>query len=165
MEGESSDSGRTITTSGYKTENRNEILESLAKAEVYESLELLLSDKELRKWLCSRELGVYRDLLWAWLKRLLRPITGEEVDSIINTLIQLGVFKVEWRKPPPFVLPKELLVKKKKAKKGKVVETLEPPKGFEIEGVYGDVVVLRVSKQFLTPSEMLKAVCREVAKG
>jgi hypothetical protein len=119
----------------------------------------------LRKWLCSREIGVYRDLLWAWLKRLLRPITGKEVDNIINTLIQLGVFKVEWRKPPPFVLPKELLVKKKKTKKGKVVETLEPPKGFEIEGVYGDVVVLRVSKQFLTPSEMLKAVCREVAKG
>jgi hypothetical protein len=73
-------------------------------------------------------------------------------------LIQLGVFKVELRTLPPTALPKQLFVKRKKTKKG-VVELLEPPKGFEVLGVYEDTVLLRTSKLFLKPTQELRAVC------
>jgi len=134
------------------------------KIELYESLEVLLYDREVRKLLCSLENGIYRDILVEALKRLLRPITKNDVIDTISNLIQLGVFDVELRTLPPRALPKQLFVKRKKARsRGKseegVVEVLEPPKGFEIVGVYGDVVLLRTQKLFLKPTKELRAVC------
>jgi hypothetical protein len=134
------------------------------KIELYESLEVLLADKEVKKLLCSLESGIFRDALVVALKRLLRPITKNDVIDIISNLIQLGVFEVESRILPPRALPKQLFVKRKKTK-GKrkseegVVEVLEPPKGFEIVGVYGDTVLLRTQKLFLKPTKELRAVC------
>jgi hypothetical protein len=128
------------------------------KEELYESIEVLLADREVRRLLCSLENGVFRDVLAMALKRLLRPITTNDVIDIISNMIQLGMFEVEFRILPPIALPKQLLVKRKKTKKG-VVEVLKPPKGFEVIGVYGDTVLLRTFKLFLKPSKELRAVC------
>jgi hypothetical protein len=134
------------------------------KLELYESLEVLLYDREVRKLLCSLENGIFRDALVAALQRLLRPITKNDVIDIISNLIQLGVFDVELKTLPPRALPKQLFVKRRKTK-GKrkseegFVEVLEPPKGFEVVGVYGDVVLLRTQKLFLKPTKELRAVC------
>ncbi len=128
------------------------------KEELYESIEVLLADREVRRLLCSLENGVFRDVLAIALKRLLRPITTNDVIDIISNMIQLGMFEVEFRTPPPTALPKQLLVKRKKTKEG-VVEVLKPPKGFEVIGVYGDTVLLRTFKLFLKPSKELRAVC------
>jgi hypothetical protein len=128
------------------------------KEELYESIEVLLADREVRRLLCSLENGVFRDVLAMALKRLLRPITTNDVIDIISNMIQLGLFEVEFRILPPIALPKQLLVKRKKTKEG-VVEVLKPPKGFEVIGVYGDTVLLRTFKLFLKPSKELRAVC------
>jgi hypothetical protein len=141
----------------------SEVYKEDYKVELYESLELLLLDKELRKLLCSLENGVYRDFLVAALKRLLRPITKNDVEDMINNMIQFGLFEVELRTLPPIPLPKQLFVKRRKTKEG-VVEFLQPPRGFEVVGVYGDVVLLKTFKVFLKPSKVLKSVCN-VLKG
>jgi hypothetical protein len=133
------------------------------KAELYESLELLLADRELRKLLCSLENGVYRDFLVAALKRLLRPITTNDVIDMISNLMQFGLFEVELRTLPPIPLPKQLFVKKKETKEG-VIEILKPPRGFEVIGVYGDKILVKTFKVFLKPSKELKSVC-SILKG
>jgi hypothetical protein len=133
------------------------------KEELYESIELLLSDRELRKLLCSLERGVYRDMLVAAMKRLLRPITTSDVIDMISNLIQFGVFEVELRTPPPIPLPRQLLTRRKKTKEG-VIEILQPPRGFEVLGVYGDTVLVKTFKVFLKPSKELKSVC-SILKG
>jgi hypothetical protein len=128
------------------------------KAELYESIELLLADRELRKLLCSLENGVYRDFLVGALKRLLRPITKNDVEDMISNLMQFGLFEVELRTLPPIPLPKQLFVKRKKTKEG-VIEFLQPPRGFEVIGVYGDKILVKTFKVFLKPSKELKSVC------
>jgi hypothetical protein len=128
------------------------------KEELYESIEVLLADKEVRRLLCSLENGVFRDVLAVALKKMLRPITTNDVIDIISNMIQLGMFEVEFRTLPPIALPKQLLVKRKKTKEG-VIEVLKPPRGFEVIGVYGDTVLLRTFKLFLKPSKELRAVC------
>ena len=149
MEGE--EPGRGITSEVYKEE-------------LYESIELLLVDRELRKLLCSLERGVYRDMLVVALKMLLRPITKGDVIDMISNMIQFGLFEVELRTPPPVPLPKQLFVKKRKTKEG-FVEILQPPRGFEVLGVYGDVVLVKTYKVFLKPSKVLKSVCSVLAPG
>jgi hypothetical protein len=133
------------------------------KAELYESIELLLADRELRKLLCSLENGVYRDFLVGALKRLLRPITTSDVIDMISNLIQFGLFEVELRTLPPIPLPKQLFVRRRKTKEG-VIEILQPPRGFEVLGVYGDKILVKTFKVFLKPSKELKSVC-SVLKG
>jgi hypothetical protein len=149
MEG-GADSGRGNTVEGFK-------------AELYESIELLLADRELRKLLCSLDNGVYRDFLVAYLKRLLRPITTNDVIDMISNLMQFGLFEVELRTLPPIPLPKQLFVKKKETKEG-VIEILKPPRGFEVIGVYGDKILVKTFKVFLKPSKELKSVC-SILKG
>ena len=148
---EGADSSRANTSEVYKEE-------------LYESIEFLLADRELRKLLCSLENGVYRDILVDALKRLLRPITKSDVIDTINNWIQLGVFEVELRTPPPIALPKQLFIKRKKTKEG-VVEILQPPRGFEVLGVYGDKILVKTFKVFLKPSKVLKSVCSILAPG
>jgi hypothetical protein len=142
----------------------SEVYKEDYKVELYESAEVLLYDKELRKLLCSIEGGVYRDALIPALKRLLRPITKDDVVDIISNMIQLGLFTVEMRVIYPVTLPRQLLVKKVKTKKG-VVEILKPPEGFEVVDTIGDVVVFRVSKVFLKPTQELRAVCNVLSRG
>ena len=148
---EGADSSRANTSEVYKEE-------------LFESIELLLADRELRKLLCSLENGVFRDILVDALKRLLRPITKNDVIDTINNWIQLGVFEVELRTPPPVPLPKQLFIKRKKTKEG-VVEILQPPRGFEVLGVYGDKILVKTFKVFLKPSKELKSVCSILAPG
>jgi hypothetical protein len=128
------------------------------KAELYESVEVWLYDKEVRRLLCSLEEGVARDALVDAFKRLFRPITLQDVENRINNMIQFGLFEVELMQTPPVPLPKEFFIKRKKTKEG-VIEILQAPKGFVIEGVYGDKVLVRTSKVFLKPSKLLKSVC------
>jgi hypothetical protein len=146
---EGADSGRGSSSEGFKAD---------PYAELYESIEVWLYDREVRRLLCSLEDGIYRSSLADAFKRLFRPIMVRDVENMINNMIQLGVFEVEMRTPPPTPLPKHLLIKKKKTKEG-VIEILQPPKGFEIIGVYGDTVLLRTVKMFLKPSKLLKSVC------
>ncbi len=134
------------------------------KEGLYESIELLLADRELRKLLCSLESGVFRDVLVVALKKMFRPITTSDVIDMISNLIQLGVFEVELRTTPPRALPRQLFTKRKKTKEG-VVEILQPPRGFEVLGVYGDTVLVKTFKVFLKPSKELKSVCSILAPG
>ncbi len=146
-------SGRGSTSEGYKADNGE-----VYRADIYESVEVLLYDKELRKLLCNIEVGVYRDTLIAALKRLLRPITKDDVIDIISNMIQLGLFEVELRILPPITLPKAFFVRRRRTKKG-VIETLEIPHGFEVVDILEDAVILRPHKVFLKPTEELRAVC------
>jgi hypothetical protein len=128
------------------------------KADILESVEVLLYDKELRRLLCSIEGGVYRDTLIPALKRLLRPITKDDVVDIISNMIQLGLFTVEVRILPPTTLPKMFFVRRRRTKRG-VIETLEIPHGFEVVDILEDAVILRPHKVFLKPTQELRAVC------
>jgi hypothetical protein len=148
-------SGRGSSSEGFKAE---------AYADLYESIEVWLYDKEVRRLLCNLEDGVFRGSLADAFKRLFRPITVRDVENMINNMIQFGLFEVEMRSLPPIPLPKQLLVKKKKTKEG-VIEVIQPPKGFEILGVYGDTVLLRTVKVFLKPSKLLKSVCSVLERG
>jgi hypothetical protein len=148
---EEADSSRANTSEVYKEE-------------LFESIELLLADRELRKLLCSIENGVFRDILVDALKRLLRPITKSDVIDTLNNWIQLGVFEVELKTPPPVALPKQFFIRRKKTKEG-VVEILQPPRGFEVLGVYGDKILVKTFKVFLKPSKELKSVCSILAPG
>jgi len=135
------------------------------KAELYESIELLLSDRDFRI-LCRLENGVYRDVLVALLKRVLRPASFKDVNDFISDLTQIGVFEVELRYVET-AIPRQLLVKRRKTKKGEV-ERLEIPKGFEwvgeVESPTGEpMLVLRTYKQVLKPSKELLAVCNSLA--
>jgi hypothetical protein len=133
------------------------------KADLYETIEAFLVDREMRRFLCGIEGGLYRDGMVAALKRLLRPITMQDVLNTINNMIQLRMFEVEFR-TLTVPLPKELLVKRRKVRGRRseegFVEELKPPKGFEVEGIYGDTVILRSKKVFLKPTKELQAVCR-----
>jgi hypothetical protein len=134
------------------------------KADIYETIEAFLVDREMRRFLCGIEGGIYRDGMVAALKRLLRPITMDDVLNMIYNMIQLRMFEVEFRTLPT-ALPKELLLVRRKVRSRKngeerVIEELKPPKGFEIEGIYGDTVILRSKKLFLKPTKELQAVCR-----
>jgi hypothetical protein len=135
------------------------------KEELYESLELLLSDKDFRV-LCRLEGGVYRDYLVALLKKVLRPVSLKEVNDFISNLTQTGALEVELKYVENAV-PKKLLVKTRKTKKGEV-EMLQIPKGFEwvgeVETPMGEpMLLLRTYKQFLKPSKELIAVCNALA--
>jgi hypothetical protein len=134
------------------------------KADILESVEVLLYDKELRKLLCSIEGGVYRDALIPALKRLLRPITKDDVVDIISNMIQLGLFAAEVRILPPTTLPKMFFVRRRRTKKG-VIETLEIPHGFEVVDILEDAVILRPHKVFLKPTQELQAVCSVLSRG
>jgi hypothetical protein len=134
------------------------------KADILESVEVLLYDKELRRLLCSIEGGVYRDMLIPALKRLLRPITKDDVVDIISNMIQLGLFTAELRVIRPVALPKMLLVKRKKTRKG-VIEILKLPEGFKVIDDLGDTVILEVVKVFLKPTQELRAVCNVLSRG
>jgi hypothetical protein len=130
------------------------------KAELYETLELLLSDKDFRI-LCKLENGVYRDVLVALLKKILRPASFEDVNDFISDLTQIGAFEVELR-DIEVALPKQLFIKKRRTKKGGVREELQIPLGFEVigESLDGDpILLLRTYKQVLKPSRELVAVC------
>jgi hypothetical protein len=134
------------------------------KEELYETLELLLSDKDFRI-LCKLENGVYRDALVALLKRILRPASFKDVNDFISDLTQIGVFEVELR-DIEVALPKQLFIKKRRSKKGGVREELQIPKGFEVIGdsLNGDpILLLRTYKQVLKPSRELLAVCSNLA--
>jgi hypothetical protein len=131
------------------------------KAELYETLELLLSDKDFRI-LCKLENGVYRDVLVALLKRVLRPSSFKDANDFVSDLTQIGALEVELRYVETAV-PRQLLVKRRKTKSGEV-EELQIPKGFEwvgeVETPKGEpMLLLRTYKQVLKPSRELVAVC------
>jgi hypothetical protein len=135
------------------------------KPELYESLELLLSDKDFR-FLCRLQDGVYREVLIGMLKKVLRPAVLKEVNDFISGLTQIGALEIDldYVEVP---VPKKLLVKKKKTKKGEV-EELQIPKGFEwigeVESPKGEpMLLLRTYKQVLRPSKELVAVCNNLA--
>jgi hypothetical protein len=135
------------------------------KAELYETLELLLSDKDFRI-LCKLENGVYRDVLVALLKRVLRPSSFKDANDFVSDLIQIGALEVELRYVETAV-PRQLLVKRRKTKRGEV-ERLQIPKGFEwvgeLESPSGEpMLLLRTYKQVLKPSRELVAVCSSLA--
>jgi hypothetical protein len=135
------------------------------KEELYETLELLLSDKDFRI-LCKLENGVYRDVLVALLKRVLRPSSFKDANDFVSDLIQIGALEVELRYVET-VVPRQLLVKRRKTKRGEV-ERLQIPKGFEwvgeVETPKGEpMLLLRTYKQVLKPSRELVAVCSSLA--
>jgi hypothetical protein len=135
------------------------------KAELYETLELLLSDRDFRI-LCKLENGVYRDVLVALLKRVLRPSSFKDANDFVSDLIQIGALEVELRYVETAV-PRQLLVKRRKTKRGEV-ERLQIPKGFEwvgeLESPSGEpMLLLRTYKQVLKPSRELVAVCSSLA--
>jgi hypothetical protein len=145
-------SGRGITSEDFK-------------AELYESLEVLLSDKDFRI-LCRLQDGVYRDVLVALLKKVLRPVSFKEVNDFISDLVQIGALNVELKYVETAV-PRQLLVKRRKTKSGEV-EKLQIPKGFvwvgEVETPSGEpALLLRTYKQVLKPSKELVAVCNNLA--
>jgi hypothetical protein len=126
--------GRAIASEGFKAE----------KMELYQTLESLLRDRNF-KFLCNIE-GIYRDDLVAMVKTSLRPISKKDANDYVNHWIQIGVFDV-LLKDTEFLLPKELLKKKKM-------------KGYEIIGEMEDGrVLIRTFKQFLIPTQELRAVC------
>jgi hypothetical protein len=136
------------------------------KAELYETLELLLSDKDFRI-LCKLENGVYRDVLVALLKRVLRPSSFKDANDFVSDLTQIGVLEVELKYVETAV-PRQLLIKKRRTKKGGVREELQIPKGFEwvgeVETPKGEpMLLLRTYKQVLKPSRELVAVCSSLA--
>jgi hypothetical protein len=127
---------------------RGSFVESLKeeKVELYQTLEALLKDRNF-KFLCNIE-GIYRDDLIALIKTALRPISKKDANDYVNHWIQIGVFNVVL-KDTEFLLPKELLKKKKKEMKG-----------YEVLGeLENGMVLLRTFKQFLVPSQELRAVC------
>jgi hypothetical protein len=135
------------------------------KAELYETLELLLSDRDFRI-LCKLENGVYRDVLVALLKRVLRPSSFKDANDFVSDLIQVGALEVELRYVETAV-PRQLLVKRRKTKRGEV-ERLQIPKGFEwvgeVETPKGEpMLLLRTYKQVLKPSRELVTVCSSLA--
>ncbi len=141
------------------------ITSEVFKAELYESLELLLSDKDFRI-LCRLQDGVYRDVLVALLKRVLRPSSFKEANDFVSNLTQIGALEVELKYVETAV-PRQLLVKRRKTKRGEV-EQLQIPKGFEwvgeAETPKGEpMLLLRTYKQVLKPSKELVAVCNNLA--
>ena len=149
---ERAEPGRGIAVEGFKEE-------------LYESLEVLLSDRDFRV-LCRFQNGVYRDVLVALLKKVLRPSSFKDANDFVSDLTQIGALEVELRYVETAV-PKQLLIKRKQTKKG-VVEKLEIPKGFEwvgeVETPKGEpMLLLRTYKQFLKPSKELLAVCNYLA--
>jgi len=135
------------------------------KAELYESLELLLSDKDFRI-LCRLQDGVYRDVLVALLKKVLRPSSFKDANDFVSDLIQIGALEVELRYVET-VVPRQLLIKRRKTKRGEV-EVLQIPKGFEavgeVKSISGEpMLLLRTYKQVLKPSKELIAVCNNLA--
>jgi hypothetical protein len=146
------DSGRGITVEGFK-------------AELYESLELLLADRDFRV-LCRLQDGVYRDVLVALLKRVLRPSSFKDANDFVSDLTQIGALEVELRYVETAV-PRQLFVRRRKTKMGEV-EKLQIPKGFEwvgeVETPRGEpMLLLRTYKQVLKPSKELVAVCNNLA--
>jgi hypothetical protein len=144
---------------------RDSAIQSLkiGKTDVYETIELLLSDREFRI-LCKLENGVYRDVLVALLKRVLRPASFKDANDFVSDLIQIGVLEVELR-DVEVALPKQLLLRRRRTKKG-VKEVLQKPKGFEVVGESQDgnpILLLRTYKQLLKPSEELRRVCSYLA--
>jgi hypothetical protein len=134
------DSGRAIASEGFKAE----------KMELYQTLEVLLRDRNF-KFLCGIE-GIYRDDLVALVKTALRPSSKKDANDYVNHWIQIGVFEVEL-KDVEFLMPKQLL-EGRKGRKSKV------SKGYEIIGEMEDGrVLIRTFKQFLTPTQELRAVC------
>ena len=135
------------------------------KAELYESLELLLSDKDFRI-LCRLQDGVYRDVLVALLKKVLRPSSFKDANDFVSDLIQIGALEVELRYVET-VVPRQLLIKRRKTKRGEV-EVLQIPKGFEavgeVKSISGEpMLLLRTYKQVLKPSKELIVVCNNLA--
>jgi hypothetical protein len=137
MEGEAG-SGRERAIQSLKVE----------KLELYQTLEVLLKDRNF-KFLCNIE-GIYRDDLIALVKSTLRPVSRKDANDQISHWIQIGVFEVELREVE-FLMPKQLVEKKKKRKKSR---------GYEVIGETEDgKVLLRTFKQFLIPTQELRAVC------
>jgi len=131
---------------------RGGFVESLKveKGELYQTLEVLLKDRNFR-FLCNIE-GIYRDDLVALVKTALRPYSKKDANDYVNHWIQIGVFEVEL-KDVEFLMPKQLL-ERRKGRKSKV------SKGYEIIGELEDGrVLIRTFKQFLIPTQELKAVC------
>jgi hypothetical protein len=134
------DSGREVAIQSLKVE----------RLELYQTLEALLRDRNFR-FLCSIE-GIYRDDLIALVKATLKPISRKDANDQISHWIQIGVFEVELREVE-FLLPKQLIDGEKKKRK--------KPKGYEVIGETEDgKILLRTFKQFLVPSQELRAVCR-----
>jgi hypothetical protein len=149
---EEAEPGRGITSEDFK-------------AELYESLEILLADRDFRI-LCRLQDGVYRDVLVALLKRVLRPSSFKDANDFVSNLTQIGALEVELRYVETAV-PRQLLVKRRKTKSGEV-EELQIPKGFEwvgeVETPKGEpMLLLRTYKQVLKPSRELVAVCNNLA--
>jgi len=137
-------SGREVATQSLKVE----------KLELYQTLEVLLRDRNF-KFLCSIE-GIYRDDLVALVKAALRPISRKDANDHISHWIQIGVFEVELREVEVLV-PKQLVDGKKKRKRSR---------GYEVVGEAEDgKVLLRTFKQFLTPTQELRAVCSVLEAG
>jgi hypothetical protein len=136
MEGEAG-SGRERAIQSLKVE----------KLELYQTLEVLLKDRNF-KFLCNIE-GIYRDDLIALVKSTLRPVSRKDANDQISHWIQIGVFEVELREVE-FLMPKQLVEKKKRKKS----------RGYEVIGETEDgKVLLRTFKQFLIPTQELRAVC------
>jgi hypothetical protein len=129
--------------------SRESVIQSLKveKLELYQTLEVLLKDRNF-KFLCNIE-GIYRDDLIALVKSTLRPISRKDANDQISHWIQIGVFEVELR-DVEFLMPKQLVEKKKRKKS----------RGYEAIGeTEDDKILLRTFKQFLMPTQELRAVC------
>ncbi len=139
-------SGRESSTQSLKVE----------RLELYQTLEVLLRDRNF-KFLCSIE-GIYRDDLVALVKAALRPISRKDANDHISHWIQIGVFEVELREVE-FLVPKQLVEGKERKKRKK-------SRGYEVIGETEDGrVLLRTFKQFLTPTQELRAVCSVLEAG
>jgi hypothetical protein len=131
--------------------SRESAIQSLKveKLELYQTLEVLLRDRNF-KFLCNIE-GIYRDDLIALVKSTLRPISRKDANDQISHWIQIGVFEVELR-DVEFLVPKQLVEEKKKKRK--------KSRGYEAIGETEDgKILLRTFKQFLIPTQELRAVC------
>jgi hypothetical protein len=138
--------------------SREDFIESLKteRLELYQTLEALLRDKNFR-FLCGIE-GIYRDDLVAMVKTALRPTSKKDANDYVNHWIQIGVFEVEL-KDVEFLMPKQLL-ERRKGRKSKV------SKGYEVIGELEDGrILVRTFKQFLIPTQELRAVCSVLEPG
>jgi hypothetical protein len=131
--------------------SRESAIQSLKveRLELYQTLEVLLRDRNF-KFLCNIE-GIYRDDLIAVVKSTLRPVSRKDANDQISHWIQIGVFEVELREVE-FLVPKQLVEEKKKKRK--------KSRGYEVIGETEDgKILLRTFKQFLVPTQELRAVC------